>query len=353
MLPKTITIKTQERKVFLIDQTVIPQELKIVEIKTIEEMFNAIRTMVVRGAPAIGVAAAAGMALFVESLKHLDFAAIKQAGDYLNSSRPTAVNLSWATAKVVAYCSPNHFNDLTKLKAAAWQFAAQLAEEDEAINRAMGKNGADLVSLVSRDCKVNVLTHCNTGSLATVYWGTALGVVRELQQRGQINHVYADETRPRLQGGKLTAWELLQENIPSSVITDNMAAYFMGQGKIDIVFVGADRIASNGDTANKIGTYNVAIIANYHHIPFYVVAPLSTIDVNIASGDEIPIEERDSEEVTHVNGQRILPVGVTVTNPSFDITPASLITGIVTEKKVISGNLRDGIKSLFGHVAGI
>jgi methylthioribose-1-phosphate isomerase len=219
-----------------------------------------------------------------------------------------------------------------------------MAEEDEAINRAMGKNGADLIA---KGKKVNVLTHCNTGSLATVYWGTALGVIRELHQRGQINHVYADETRPRLQGGKLTAWELLQERIPSTVITDNMAAYMMKLGKIDVVFLGADRIAANGDAANKIGTYNVAIIAKYHNIPFYVVAPTSTIDTTIASGKDIEIEARDSSEVTHINGQLIFPEGVHVANPSFDVTPAELITGIVTEKRVITGDLKAGIKSLF------
>lgn len=341
MLPRTIEIK--DRKVFLIDQTLIPKELKIVEIKNLVEMFNAIRTMVVRGAPAIGVAAAAGMALFIETLPSVDLAAIKRAGDCLKSSRPTAVNLTWAVDKVLACCAVAATDNIDKFKAAVWQFVIETAAEDESINRAMGKNGANLIA---KGKKVNVLTHCNTGSLATVYWGTALGVVRELYERGQISHVYADETRPRLQGGKLTAWELLQENIPSTIITDSMAAYMMQLGKIDVVFLGADRIAANGDIANKIGTYNVAIIAKYHGIPFYCVAPTSTIDISIATGADIAIEERDGEEVTHIDGKLIFPVGAVVANPSFDVTPAELITGIVTEKVVIAGDLGLGIKNL-------
>ena len=201
--------------------------------------------------------------------------------------------------------------------------------------------------LVLKNTKVNALTHCNAGSLATVYWGTALGVIRELHQRGQIKHVYADETRPRLQGGKLTAWELLQDNIPVTVITDNMAAYFMQQGKIDIIFVGADRVTANGDAANKIGTYGLAISANYHNVPFYIVAPLSTIDTQLATGKEIEIEERDSKEVTHINNQAIMPEKINVANPAFDVTPHELITCIVTEKKVITGDFKKEIQNLF------
>jgi methylthioribose-1-phosphate isomerase len=342
MLPKTIQI--DNKKVFLIDQTVIPKELKIVEIKTLEEMFSAIKTMVVRGAPAIGVAAAAGMALFVDQLDTLQQEKINQAGEHLKQARPTAVNLMWAVNRILEYCK--NFNEINTLKNATWELVTNMAREDEEINRAMGKNGADLIP---KNKKVNVLTHCNTGSLATVYWGTALGVIRELHQRKQINRVYADETRPRLQGGKLTAWELLQDNIPVTVITDNMAAYVMQQGKVDAVFVGADRVAANGDAANKIGTYGLAITANYHKIPFYIVAPLSTIDINLATGDEIKIEERDGREVTHINGQSIMPENITVINPSFDVTPHQLITGIVTEKQVITHDLAAGIKKLFNE----
>jgi len=340
MLPKTVQIKNKQ--VFLIDQTVIPKELKIVEIKTCDEMFNAIKTMVVRGAPAIGVAAAAGMALFVEQLDTLQQEEIQHAGEYLKEARPTAVNLMWAVDKVVNYCAD--FDELDLLKNSVWDKVAKMAEEDELINRAMGENGANLIP---KDQKVNALTHCNTGSLATVYWGTALGVIRELHQRGQIERVYADETRPRLQGGKLTAWELLQDNIPVTVITDNMAAYMMQQGKVDVIFVGADRVAANGDAANKIGTYGLAIAANYHKVPFYIVAPKSTIDIKLATGAEIEIEERDPKEVTHINNHAIMPEGVNVANPSFDVTPHELITGIVTEKKVITGDFKAEIQNLF------
>jgi len=340
MLPRTIEIKDQ--KVWMIDQTVIPQELKIIEIHSIQEMFDAIKTMIVRGAPAIGVAAAAGMALFIKTLDQLDKNKIKEAGDYLKSSRPTAVNLAWAVDKVLNFVESS--TDIHSLKQDIWSFVSQMADEDEAINRAMGKNGADLIETGK---KVNVETHCNAGSLATVYWGTALGVIRELQERGQIKMVYADETRPRLQGGKLTAWELMQDNIPVTVITDNMAAHLMSKGLIDVIFVGADRVAANGDAANKIGTQGLAIIANYYHVPFYIVAPTSTIDITIPTGKEIPIEERDHYEVTHINGCEILPTGVHVVNPSFDVTPAELIAGIVTEKKVLMGDLQKEIKALF------
>jgi methylthioribose-1-phosphate isomerase len=340
MLPKTIEIK--DKKVFLIEQRLIPQELKIVEIESIKEMYDAIKTMVVRGAPAIGVAAAAGMALFIEQLQTLNQDDIFKAGEYLKESRPTAVNLAWAVDKIVQFVKD--FNELAALKAAVWNFVMAMADEDESINRAMGKNGADLVPSGK---KVNALTHCNAGSLATVYWGTAVGVIRELHARDQIKMVYADETRPRLQGGKLTAWELVQDNIPVTVLTDNMAAYMMSKGYIDIIFVGADRVAANGDAANKIGTYGLAIIAKHHKVPFYIVAPTSTIDINITTGRDIPIEERSADEVTHINGNQILPDGVNIINPAFDVTPAELIAGIVTEKKVLTGDLGKEIQSLF------
>lgn len=339
MLPKTIEIKN--KKVFLINQKLIPYSLEIVEIRSLEEMFTAIQTMIIRGAPAIGVAAASGMALFIEQLNKLDKPAIYKAGEYLKSARPTAVNLMWGVDRICVFCEK--FRELETLKQSIWQFVAKMAEEDIAINRAIGKNGADLIP---RGKNVNVLTHCNAGSLATVYFGTALGVVRELNIRGQLKNMYADETRPRLQGGKLTAWELLQDQIPVTVITDNMAAYLMKKGKIDMVVVGADRIAANGDAANKIGTYGLAIVAKYHNIPFYVAAPISTIDRNIAEGNEIIIEERDPNEVTHINNVRILPEGVSITNPAFDVTPHTLITGIVTEKKVLAGNFKAEIQRL-------
>ncbi|OGI11441.1 MAG: S-methyl-5-thioribose-1-phosphate isomerase [Candidatus Margulisbacteria bacterium GWF2_35_9] len=340
MLAKTIEIK--DKRVFLIDQTLIPYEEKIVEIKSMDEMYFAIKNMVVRGAPAIGVAAAAGMALFIRDIEDKKFTheALRKAGTYLKQARPTAVNLFWAVDKVLDYSSAKKIEEL---KESIWYFVYDMAEEDIAINKAIGRNGADLIPVGK---KVNVQTHCNAGSLATVYWGTALGVIRELHNRNQLNMVYADETRPRLQGGKITAWELLQDRIPVTVLSDNMAAYMMGKGHIDMIVVGADRIATNGDVANKIGTYGLAIMAKYHSIPFYVAAPVSTIDFSISSGKEIAIEERNAEEVTHINGKRVLPEGVSIVNPSFDVTPAELITGIITEKKVVSGNYRVEIKNL-------
>lgn len=341
MFPKTIEIK--DKRVFMIDQTLIPYELKIVEIKDITDMFQAIKTMVVRGAPAIGVAAAAGMALFIKSLEGtgVNKEIINKAGDYLINSRPTAVNLAWAVEKVQKYCQK--FNSLQSLKTKIWIFVKNMAKEDEKINRTIGRNGANLIA---GGKKISVATHCNAGSLATVYWGTAIGVIHELFDRGQINMVYADETRPRLQGGKITAWELEQNNIPVTVLTDNMASYIMNRGLIDIIVVGADRIASNGDTANKIGTYSLAISAKYHNIPFYIAAPVSTIDFSIPNGSYINIEERDPEEVTHINGNNILPKGINVVNPAFDVTPAKLITGIITEKGVILSNFISEIKKL-------
>jgi methylthioribose-1-phosphate isomerase len=341
VLPKTIEIK--DKQVYLIDQTLIPQSLEIIEIKSIEEMYFAIQTMQVRGAPAIGVAAAAGMALYVESLVdngYVDCDAIARAGKYLNEARPTAVNLYWAIKKVVDYAKT--FSDLNEFKEQVWNYVRELAEDDIKTNKAIGRNGADLFD----GKKKNILTHCNAGSLATVYWGTALGVVRELQSRNQLEMVYSDETRPRLQGGKITTWELLQDEIPVTTLTDNMAAHAMYLGKIDAVVVGADRIASNGDAANKIGTYGLAIIAKHHNIPFYVAAPVSTIDFNIQTGQEIPIEERDHEEVTHINGVNVIPKDVHIFNPGFDVTPHELITGIITEEKVITNNFAEEIKAL-------
>lgn len=340
MLPRTIDIKN--KKVFLIDQTKLPKKLEIVEIKSLEEMYTAIQIMIVRGAPAIGVAAAAGMALKIESMvgEVVDSKLLLMTGEYLKTARPTAVNLAWAVDKVLDFAKG--YSLLVKLKTDIWRFVEDLANQDELINRAMGKNGADV--LTNKNLKI--ITHCNAGSLATVYWGTALGVIRELFNREQIEMVYADETRPRLQGGKLTSWELMEDNVPVTVMTDNMAAYLMSKEKIDAVIVGADRIALNGNAANKIGTYSLAISANFHGVPFYVAAPISTIDFTIKSGKQIIIEERDQQEVTHIDDISIMPRNVKTINPSFDVTPAKLITGIITEKRVLTGDLGKEIKSL-------
>lgn len=345
MLPKSIELKNKQ--VFLIDQREIPERLISIEIKTMEEMYDAIKTMVVRGAPAIGISAAAGLALFIETMDSKDFQQkIINAGSYLVKARPTAVNLFWAINKIKEYAAG--FTHLTELKKNIWLYVQQLADEDEQINRLIGKNGADLFSNDKqlKGKQLKVITHCNAGSLATVYWGTALGVIRDLHNRDQIEMVYADETRPRLQGGKITSFELMKDNIPVTVITDNMAAHMMKLGEIDFAVVGADRIAANGDAANKIGTYGLAIAAFYHKIPFYVAAPLSTIDSSIKSGDGIEIEDRDHNEVTHINNIPIMPEGVNTINPAFDVTPAELITGIITEKGVLTGDLKKEISEL-------
>ncbi len=341
MLPKTIEI--QEQRVFMINQLLIPTKLEIIEIRTIEEMFMAIQTMIVRGAPAIGVSGAIGLALYIKVSSPADMLPekLRAAADYLISARPTAVNLAWAVKLTLNYALS--INDSNILKNKIWEFVSNLAADDIRINKAIGVVGAEHFNA---NRKITILTHCNAGSLATVYWGTALGVIRELNERNKIEHVYADETRPRLQGGKLTSWELMQDNIPVSVITDNMAAYVMKKGLVDAVIVGADRIALNGDTANKIGTYGLAVLAKYHNVPFYIAAPVSTIDFQIETGSDIIIEERTSTEVTHINGQLILPEGVNVLNPSFDVTSASLITGIITEERMINGDYRIEIEKL-------
>lgn len=289
--------------------------------------------MVVRGAPAIGCTAALGMALgargIIADSRASFIKRLESMAEAFRASRPTAVNLFWAVDRMLAIAGTLEGNTVD-IKDAMLKEALLMLEEDIEINQRMGRFGAELIPDVA-----NILTHCNAGALATVGYGTALGVVRSAVADGKKIHVYADETRPRLQGMKLTAWELSQDGIPVTIIADNMAASLMRQGKIDVVIVGADRIAANGDAANKIGTYGVAVLAKHHHIPFYVAAPFSTIDMKLLSGVQIPIEERDPIEMTHMDGVRIAPEGVEVLNPAFDVTPGDLITGIITEQGVI------------------
>lgn len=323
-------------KVIMIDQTRIPHELVVIELATPEAVADAIKTMKVRGAPAIGVSAALGMALAArnsqaEDPKELHYD-LEKAAQLLKNTRPTAVNLFWgidrmleaARACIDSGCSAQDMRENLD------RFAQSMLDEDEAVCRQMGSHGAALLP-----DEGYVLTHCNAGALACVSYGTALGVIRAAIEMGKRISVYADETRPRLQGMKLTCFELSRDNIPVTVISDNMAGSLMRRGCIDCVVVGADRIASNGDVANKIGTYSVAVLAHHHAIPFYVAAPVSTIDFSLASGDEIPIEERSHDEVTTIDGQLVCPVGVDVINPSFDVTPSSLVTAIITEKGII------------------
>ncbi|HYG58635.1 MAG TPA: S-methyl-5-thioribose-1-phosphate isomerase [Symbiobacteriaceae bacterium] len=328
------TVEITHDVVRLIDQRRLPNELVVMDCRDYHEVGEAIKTLAVRGAPAIGVTAAGGLVLAAQSLRERPepefFAGLESAAAELRSTRPTAVNLFWAIQKVMDFAATQKGRPTKDIVEALYHFAQGMAEEDVAVNRRMAEYGAGLIP-----GGAGVLTHCNTGSLATVDWGTALGVIRMAHDLGKQIHVYVDETRPVLQGSRLTAWECVHYGIPATLITDNMAAHMMRLGKIQICFVGADRIAANGDTANKIGTYGVAVLAREHGIPFYVVAPSSTVDLAMESGDEIEIEERKHEEVTHVGGVRIAPEGIGVANPAFDVTPAKYITGIVTEAGIV------------------
>ncbi len=318
----------------LIDQRRLPHEMVILECETPEAVAEAIRTMAVRGAPAIGAAAAFGMALAALRSPASDRAALlrglEAAARLLKASRPTAVNLFWAVDRMLRRAADEGLEDPQAVREALVAEAIRIAEEDVETNRRMGQYGATLI----RDGDT-ILHHCNTGALATVDYGTALGVIRTAHEQGKRIHVLVDETRPRLQGARLTAWELLQLGIPFTVIADGAAGYFMRKGKVNIVLVGADRIAANGDVANKVGTYTLAVLAREHGIPFYVVAPTSTIDPNTPNGDAIPIEERDEREVLEIEGVPIAPRGARAANPAFDVTPARYITGIITEKGIL------------------
>ncbi len=313
----------------MIDQTVIPYEYKKIDIKTTDEMYNAIKTMIVRGAPAIGIAGAHGVVLAaIEEKDNSNFnsfkAAIQKKAQYIQSSRPTAVNLKWAIDKQLEIL--DNFNNIDETISNLIENAIKLENEDIEINKKIGDFGSEIIPKGA-----GILTHCNAGRLATVGYGTALGVIRSAYKKDNTIKVFADETRPRGQGARLTTYELTLDNIDTTLITDGMGAYFMKQGKIDVVVVGADRIALNGDSANKIGTYMVAIAAKYHNIPFYIAAPKSTIDPDIKTGDEIVIELRGKQEVTIVNDKPVCTDKVNVINPSFDVTPNELIAGIITE----------------------
>ncbi len=331
----------------MIDQTILPKEFKLVDVKTTDEMYSAIKNMIVRGAPAIGIAGAHGVSLAaIELSKQISdkkkfLEALREKADYLKSSRPTAVNLYWAVEKQMKLAGSIK-GTISEIVSALKENGVKLENEDIEINKKMGDYGAEAVPKGAA-----ILTHCNAGALATVGYGTALGVIRSAYAKDSTIKVFADETRPRQQGARLTTWELAQDGIPVTLITDGMCSYFMSKGMINMVVTGADRIAANGDTANKIGTYTVAIAAKYHNIPFYIAAPLSTIDISIKSGSEIPIEERNHEEVTHINGDWICSKDVNIINPSFDVTPNELITGIITEKGILRPDYTKSIKKAF------
>lgn len=327
------TVEWSEGKVRLIDQTLLPLEQQWVECATYEEVAEAIRGMKVRGAPAIGVTAAFGMALGATSYCGADPEGfcehMRQVADRLGKTRPTAVNLFWAIEKTMAVAMSAPERGIETTVELLLDLAQRMAIEDVEANRRMGAFGAELLPGEGA-----ALTHCNAGALATVSYGTALGVIRAAVEQGKKIRVFADETRPFLQGSRLTAWELVTEGIPTTLITDSMAGHFMQRGVIDVVVVGADRIAANGDVANKIGTYSVAVLAKENGIPFYVAAPTSTVDLSIPSGDHIVIEERNPREVLYIGNTRIAPEGVEVANPAFDVTPHRYVTAIITENGV-------------------
>ncbi len=340
------TMRWKDNGLELIDQTKLPITLEYIQCKDYLAVANAIKTMQVRGAPAIGAAAAYGYALGALEHQHMEqsvlLANMEQVYKVLAGTRPTAVNLFWALERMKS-----------KLLALAEQPGVELAQillgeaheilaEDLAMNKRMGQFGNELVPQGA-----NILTHCNAGALATAGYGTALGIIRAAQAAGKEVKVYADETRPLLQGARLTAWELMQDKIPVTLITDNMAGYLMRKGMVDLIIVGADRITANGDVANKIGTYGVAVLAKENKVPFYVAAPSSTIDMSLATGDDIIIEERHHEEVTHLFGQQTAPTGVKVFNPAFDVTPNHLVDAIVTDRGIIRPPYHTNLKELF------
>lgn len=328
------TIAWQDSKIRMIDQTRLPEALVYLEIDDVDTLAEAIRALRVRGAPAIGIAGAFGLLLGVQDFEGDDqeafFKKLKGTADFLKGTRPTAVNLSWAIDRMLRVADELADRPIPEIKQHLQEEALSIWEEDRETCRRIGEHGAALIKNGA-----NVLTHCNTGALATADYGTALGVVFAAHQQGKKVHVLADETRPLLQGARLNVWELMNEGIDVTLICDNTAGFVMQQKKVDCVVVGADRIAANGDTANKIGTYSVAVLAQKHNIPFYVAAPVSTIDFSLRSGAEIPIEERAPEEVTQGFGRRTAPEGTRVYSPAFDVTPKEFITAIITEKGVV------------------
>ncbi|MDX6694743.1 MAG: methylthioribose-1-phosphate isomerase [Blastocatellia bacterium] len=342
------TVEWTSEGVRMIDQRLLPTEEKYLMLRSYEEVAEAIKKMVVRGAPAIGVSAAMGLALGAQQSVGTSVADLEYDFDYMcevmAATRPTAVNLFWAIERMrdALRRAKAETDNVEEVKSLLVKEAQMIFDEDLKSNRAMGRFGGELIPDNS-----TVLTHCNAGALATAGdYGTALGVIRGARDAGKRVAVIADETRPFLQGSRLTAWELSKDEIPVTLITDNMAGHVMKRGDVDVVVVGADRIAANGDTANKIGTYMVAVLAREHKIPFYVAAPISTIDFTLASGEQIPIEERDAREVTHVREQRLAPEGVGVQNPAFDVTPHEFIAAIITDRGVARAPFTESLRQL-------
>ncbi|QEM69608.1 S-methyl-5-thioribose-1-phosphate isomerase [Geobacter sp. FeAm09] len=341
------TIEWRDNAVVMIDQTRLPGEEVYNTYEDFKSVAEAIRGMIIRGAPAIGVAAAMGIALgareIIADTHESFFRQLENVCEIMARTRPTAVNLFWGIERMKRVAEAHRGKSLDQIREALKKEAIRIEEEDLTICRNIGKWGATLIPQ-----EATILTHCNAGGLATAGYGTALGVIRAAHEAGKAVKVFADETRPWLQGARLTAWELVKEGIPATLISDNMAGFFMNRGEITCCVVGADRIAANGDTANKIGTYSVAVLAKENNIPFYVAAPLSTLDLSLSDGSQIPIEERHRDEVTHIKGVAIAPAGVGVRNPAFDVTPARYITAIITEKGIVSGDYLFGLRKIAG-----
>jgi methylthioribose-1-phosphate isomerase len=339
------TLEWTDEGVRFIDQTKLPTEEIYVTCTTYQQVADVIRNMVVRGAPAIGVSAAMGIALGVKNSSAESVGDLKKDFDeickVIGETRPTAVNLFWAIRRMQDKFETLRVRPLAQVKQALIEESQRMHAEDIASNRAMGRHGATLMPASG-----GVLTHCNAGALATAGYGTALGVIRAAVEQGKKIHVYADETRPFLQGSRLTAWELMKDGIPTTVISDNMAGAMMKQGKIGAIVVGADRIAANGDVANKIGTYTVAVLAKEHGIPFYVAAPISTVDLATADGSGIPIEQRNAKEVSHIAGKQMVPDGVGIENPAFDVTPAKYVAAIITERGIARAPYGESLRRL-------
>ncbi|MSQ40651.1 MAG: S-methyl-5-thioribose-1-phosphate isomerase [Dehalococcoidia bacterium] len=335
------TIEFRDNAVYLLDQTRLPRDVVVLELRRAEEVVEAITSLRIRGAPAIGVAGAYALVLASLQADASDvarfMASLWEAARSIGQARPTAVNLQWALQRLLRVSEGASTPEEARRR--LLEEARKIQREDEEADRLIGVHGAPLIPQGGV-----VLTHCNTGALATAGQGTAFGILRTAWQQGRLRHVYATETRPVMQGSRLTAWELVQEGIPASLIVDSAAGTLMAQGKVDCVIVGADRIAANGDVANKIGTYTLAVLAREHGIPFYVAAPISSVDLSVASGEAIPIEERPAWEVTYLGGQAIAPEGIGVYNPAFDVTPHRLVTAIVTERGVVLPPFEEGLR---------
>lgn len=340
------SIEWREDHLRIIDQTYLPKREVYSDIRDIGRVWEAIRTLRVRGAPAIGIAAAYGLYMGIRELPESTFESfwveVERVAEYLESARPTGVNLKWAIERIKTTIQAHKEKPIPEIKEIVLKTAKTIHAEDKRTCKKIGEEGTELVGGEAR-----ILTHCNTGSLATGQYGTALSVIFHAHEAGSKVHVWVDETRPLMQGARLTAWELMKAEIPMNIITDSAAGSLMRRGEVDMVIVGTDRVASNGDTANKIGTYSLAVLARENEIPFYVAVPLSTIDMELESGDDIPIEERDDEEITTFNGSRVAPEKAETYNPAFDVTPHRYITAFITEKGVIKPPFEENFKKLF------